>query len=197
MGWLHVARKGKGIYLPFKYDAVMLKNLNISKEVFELYSKGEEYPVFDDLTDNMDKAMLIILADDNGYLYDRKMADKYKSDPKGRGRTDWTRISKEDLHILAESYKNDGYMYEALFARVFEYENSYPFGSFVSINDYNGDNMFYCSADFPFPEGDKYDNLRSLTEEKYKEQLEEFFSKLKGERVVFSKIEICEEYVKE
>ncbi len=144
------------------------------------------------------KAVLIHLASGEFYFFPPDIEDKITV-PNGKyyTREDRSLLTKEDFEVLFEKVDEfSTHVFTDLFAYAFEDMYGYPYGSFRSVTDYNGDSMFFFAGTFPFPENHIYDNLRQLTREKYKEQLEEFFSTLTGEK---QKLELamCEEYIKE
>lgn len=170
MGWYHVERKGKGICLG-----------NECKIVFEeerlvpyLLSKAEAMPI-------------IKLPEKEAEDYDewpvlRKLAslDEYCADC----------INEQ---YFFEDHRN--YIIAKSMHYCFEKHYGYPFDSFVSLSDYNGDIMIF--SNLMWPPKNYNQRLAELTEEKFEKQLQEFLEDITGNPLyAHYPLEICEEYQK-
>lgn len=173
MGWYHVNRTGKGFFLgstialPIHMDP-LLKYLPEREEVKQEYAKIPErfLATYDEWPDLWKFAAL-----------DERMRWNWRE-----GRTDWFEDSEHEILVGAMHY-------------CFEKKYGYPYNSFVSVSDYDGNAMIFCSAKWP-PE--KYNEaLAILTEEKLRDQLREFLSEVIDLDVSNQMLEMCEEYIKE
>lgn len=171
MGWYHVAKSGKGMYLgavneivfqedklipylPSKNEAIKIGE--ISEEKWKDY---EKWSILQKLA-SVDRIIGPYYLEDENYFDDGP-----------------NRIVANGMHWC------------------FEKRYGYPFGSFRSVSDYDDNVMIFCNSLWPPKEYNK--NLAELTEEKLEKQLQEFLTEITGDsRYADKKLELCEEYDK-
>ena len=150
---------------------------------------------FDDLTmkgfdalSNMDKYIVLAIS----YYNERRFM--YGST------LDFTKQTVGEIFAQSWAYSPDmdemlnGLGWAAL-APVFAAKYGYPPDAFESCKDYEENQMLFCTAMIPLPAG--WESLQTLTEEKFLQQLNEFFSLITGgEQEAFQKLELCERWTK-
>ena len=192
MGWLHVLRSGKGVYLPFigsidSYDAVKeqlhFDSFDISPRMVLHMYPGQWFRHLDQYS-KTDLALLLGVLEKNPYGF---YSYEYRN----------LNMFEQPIEKFKEVL-NDTQNYPVCvvggLAKIFANEYGYPPEAFRSLMDYNGDYMLYCCATFPFPE--EWESLTHFSEAVYQQQLDDFFTRLTGKECHMS-IEVCEEYVKE
>lgn len=185
MGWCHPIAEGPGVYLGRIDQKKYLENIPklgvpIDDDLFRREFPRTKFPHLSEM--NETQKILFLGANANVY---------YGYCTYNEGNEDLT-VEQVD-GIMSQDYGFENVIISCL-STLFALRYGYPTHAFKSCIDYNGDRMFYLSAQFPFSESEKA--LASLTREKYQEQLVEFFSILEGEPV---SLELCtvEEYIKE
>lgn len=193
MGWLHVIRSGKGVYLTplmSSIDSYEVFREKLNFDSFNLSGKtvlhaypGRWFRHLDQYS-KADLALLLGVLEDNPYgFYSYKYRD-----------ADMAQQPLNKFKEILDDTKDYPVCAVGGLAKIFANEYGYPAEAFRSLMDYNGDFMFYCNATFPFPEG--WESLMKLSETVYQQQLDDFFTRLTGEEC-HMKLETCEEYVKE
>jgi len=182
MGWLHVIAEGKGFYL----------------NPIEKISDDFNFPSKDNLVKIVvDRDLSIIgdltLIESITYLFMDKYDFSYLKNT-------YKEISANNVKKFINDYLGEDYCYRYILVKavapLFCFEYGYPRDSFTSINDYNGDNMIFCSIIYPPKEYNE--KLALLTEDILEKQLQEFMYKLTGdESYKNQKLELCECYAKD
>ncbi len=182
MGWLHVAKTGKGVTLGYD-EAVPMSEAGIAKYVLSKKDAenivGKELPHYEELTP-LHKAM-VVSRDRNTYRWSLEMHDPAEY-------TDWDfdGISEDDAKSL----------FIGSLSVLFEHHYGYPSASFRSVSDYNGTAMLYCDVAWPPEEYNQA--LANMTENSLIQQLREFVVDVTGKNMYQQlDLEICEEYIKE
>lgn len=173
MGWLHVTDSGKGIILTtMTKDTLHLDGLIPNYEYLQKYLKH-----FSDVEFAKCKSSYERLGYISSCLY------AY------RGEVSYDEVLKDI------EYDYDYILYEGL-SVLYEYKYGYPFGSFRSCSDYNGDKMFYCNIKYPLK--DYNSKISTLTEATYLSELKDFFYSLTEDDYYNNvQLDFCEEYIKE
>ena len=170
MGWYHVAKSGKGMYLGEERKIVFQED----KLIPYLPTKDEAIKI--------------------GEMSEEKLKD-YDEWPIVQKLASVDRIGA--YYFEEEDFFED--FHNRIIANgmhcCFEKRYGYPFGSFRSVSDYDDNVMIFCNSLWPPKEYNK--NLAELTEEKLEKQLQEFLTEITGDsRYADKKLELCEEYTK-
>lgn len=181
MGYLHVIVQGKGFYLyPIRISD---KFILPPKEDLEKIVTDRDLNIIDNLN----------LIETISYLFMNKSSFSHLKNT-------YEVLSADNVKEFINKYLGEDYCYDYIvvnsLAPLFCYEYGYPQGSFTSINDYNGDNMIFCSIIYPPKEYNE--KLALLTENILEKQLQEFMYKLTGDELYkIQKLELCECYAKD
>lgn len=177
MGWYHVDRTGKGIFLGKTSDihfneAFLAKYAPTKEEAEKLLDDNERHADLDSFED-------------------WPLHKKYMVTPGNSWRFEsWYYRPDRDFSEEAPQIYSNG------MSIAFEKMYGYPLNSFVSVSDYDYNTMIFCHASWPPAEYNEA--LATLTEEKLEKQLQEFLVFVTGdEKYRDAELEICEEYVKE
>lgn len=211
MGWLHVANDGYGVFLTTKIFNfwTMIENVpklgvKIDRDFIETYARNAlkrktttsqryedlannfaGYPSLDKMNEEQRIMFLAWMGRDVG----RRLWVNGKT-------KSFEDVTPDDVQEFLDGLKEDKYessIWE-IFSILFCQKYGYPQKAFKSCTDYYGYAMFYCTARFPISKGEEA--LCGLTEEKYIEQLSEFFSILTGTDYK-AELDFCEEYIKD
>ena len=177
MGWYHVDRTGKGVFLgntdALHFDeAFLAKYAPTRKEAEKLLNEAERHANLKDY-ETWPLYKKYIVAPGNSYRFES-----------------WCHETDEDYKERSSQIYSNG-MHIA-----FEKMFGYPLNSFVSVSDYDYNTMIFCHASWPPKEYNEA--LATLTEDKLEKQLQEFLVLVTGdEKYRDAELEICEEYIKE
>lgn len=173
MGWYHVRRSGKGIFLG------PVENVHFNMEALAKYLPdwNEEGVEVNDLPEN-------ILSTRNEWPLLWEFA---ALNPKQHWC--WGNEDSKELHYLKTNILANAMHY------CFEKKYGYPYHSFVSTGDYNDNIMFFCDVQWPPREYNQA--LAEMTEEKMELQMREFLSEVTSMDASRMMLGICKEYDKD
>lgn len=178
MGWYHSNRIGKGIFLGNK-DCI---KIDIEKLAKYLPDKDEEVMLINDISEDVLKTYeewpllwkFAAMDENQQYFWRNRLLEE---------------LAYDEAYILINTLHY-----------CFEKKYNYPYNSFVSVSDYDGNVMFFCNIKWPPQEYRK--ELAELTEEKLKKQMQDFLSEVidwesSESEMADMSFEVCVEYVKE
>ena len=183
MGYCYVTNSGMGLYLKY-INKDCFKNIPIpNKEVIIKYLKDNNREI---IVDELDDIHLLQYMFMDNYNY----RDYIKSNSVYNFET----LKNYLYNVLGEDYC-ERFLTSSL-AFLFCYKYNYPLDSFRSVYDYNGDNMIFCS--YQYPPLEYNDKMAKLTMPILEAQLKKFMYDLtEDENYLYQKICLCEEYIKE